>query len=67
MVVMGQIWRSNTTGEKYLVTKTYQEVFSTYAVLRKVGEETSEAVRVKVEKTAEGVVLSGYSFAQETQ
>lgn len=65
-IVMGQMWWKNTTGEKYLVTKTYSEVFSTYAVLRKVGDETGSPVRVKVENTPEGVTLPGFSFARES-
>jgi hypothetical protein len=64
---MGQVWRSNATGENYLVTKIYQEVFSTFAVLRKIGDETAGTVRVKVQKTADGVSLPGYTFTQEEQ
>lgn len=66
-VLLGQVWQSNSTGENYLVTKTYQEVFSTYAVLRKVGDESGGTVRVKVQKTAEGVALPGYTYTQEEQ
>lgn len=66
-ILMGQIWKNNTNGENYLVTKMYQEVFTTYAVLRKVGDETAGTVRVRVQKTAEGVTLSGYTFTQEEQ
>ena len=64
---LGQIWRYNATGEDFLVTKLYQEVFSTFAVMRKVGDETAGTVRVKVQKTADGVILPGYSFTQEEQ
>lgn len=66
-LLMGQVWRNNATGENYLVTKVYQEVFSTFAVLRKVGEETAGTVRVKVQKTADGVSLPGFTFTQEEQ
>ncbi|MBI4467659.1 MAG: hypothetical protein HY656_09595 [Acidobacteria bacterium] len=66
-VLLGQVWQNSSTGENYLVTKTYQEVFSTYAVLRKVGDETGGTVRVKVQKTAEGVALPGYTYTQEEQ
>lgn len=64
-ILMGQIWQNNTSGENYLVTKIYQEVLSTYAVLRKVGEESEGTVRVKVQKTPDGVSLPGYTFTQE--
>lgn len=64
-IMMGQVWRNDASGESYLVTKIYQEVFSTYAVLRKVGAEAGDTVRVKVRKSAEGVSLPGYSFTQE--
>ena len=64
-ILLGQVWQNNTTGDNYLVTKTYQEVFSTVAVLRKVGDESGGAVRVKVQKTADGVTLPGYIFTQE--
>lgn len=64
-VLLGQVWQNNATGENYLVTRTYQEVFSTIAILRKVGDETSGTVRVKLQKTQDGVVLPGYTFTQE--
>lgn len=67
IILMGQVWQHDTTGEKYLVTKMYQEVFSTFAVLRKVGDEAGGTVRVKVQKTADGAVLPGYTFTQEEQ
>ncbi len=66
-LLLGQVWRSNASGDNYLVTKVYQEVFSTFAVLRKVGDETAGTVRVKVQKTADGVSLPGYTFTQEEQ
>ena len=64
-IQMGQLWRHNQTGETYLVTKVYDEVFSTYAVLRKVGVGVGETHRVKVLKTPEGMSLEGYTFTQE--
>jgi hypothetical protein len=64
-LLLGQVWKNNASGDNYLVTKVYQEVFSTFAVLRKVGDETAGTVRVKVQKTADGVSLPGYTFTQE--
>jgi len=66
-ILLGQVWRNNSSGENYLVTKVYQEVFSSFAVMRKIGDETAGTVRVKVQKTAEGVSLPGYTFTQEEQ
>ncbi len=63
--MMGQIWKHDTSGESFLVTKVYQEVFSTYAILRKVGHEAGGTVRVKVQRSGGGVSLPGYTFTQE--
>jgi len=65
---VGQLWRYNQTGETYLVTRIYDELFSTYAVLRKVNNVgVSETRRVKVRKTPEGMSLEGFTFTQEEQ
>ena len=64
-ILMGQVWKKDDTGETYLVTKLYNEVFSTYAVLRKIGGE--EVVRVKVEKAGDASVLRGFTNTQDTQ
>jgi len=66
-IIAGQVWRNNTTGENHLVTRVYQEVLSTFAVLRKVGDEGAPTVRVKVGKTADGVTLPGFTYTQEEQ
>lgn len=50
-----------------MVTRVYDEVFSTYAVLRKVGVDVGETRRVKVQKTSDGVTLDGYTFTQEEE
>lgn len=64
---LGQLWRSNDTGENWLVTKVYSEVLASYAVLRKVGGTDSDVRRVKVAKSPEGVTLSGFTFTQESE
>jgi hypothetical protein len=53
------------TGDNWLVTKLYSEVFASYAVLRKVGGGDNDLRRVKVEKAAEGVVLPGFVYTQD--
>jgi hypothetical protein len=66
-IQLGQIWRSDTDGQDYLVTKVYNEVFTQYAMLRPAGGKAPEApaVRVKVAKNAQGASLPGYTFTQE--
>jgi hypothetical protein len=64
-ILQGQIWQFQATGENWLVTKVYSEVFTTFAVLRKVGGGDADLRRVKVEKNPEGVSLQGYAFTQD--
>jgi hypothetical protein len=64
---LGQLWQLNDTGENWLVTKVYSEVFASYAVLRKVGGTEADVRRVKVTKTSEGVTLPGFTFTQEAE
>ncbi len=66
-IQQGQIWRNDQSGELYLVTKLYNEVFTQFAMLRRADSTASqESLRVKVQKTADGAVLPGYTFAQES-
>ena len=44
-----------------MVTRSYSELFATYVVLRKVGAGKDETRRLKVEKTAEGLALPGFT------
>ncbi len=66
---LGQHWRSNASGEIFLVTKLYDEVFSQMAVLRRPAQTGNtapgETVREKVSRNAAGATLPGYTFAQE--
>lgn len=64
-ILMGQVWKKDDTGDTYLITKFYNEVFSTYAVLRKIGGE--EVLRVKVEKAGDASLLRGFTYTQESQ
>ncbi len=68
-ILLGQVWRHDQSARNYLVTKLYSEVFSQYAILRPADSSASQAetVRVKVEKTADGATLPGYTFTQESQ
>ncbi len=64
-ILLGQVWQLQATAENWLVTKVYSEAFTSYAVLRKVGGGDTDVRRVKVEKVADGVGLSGFIFTQE--
>lgn len=65
-ILMGQVWKHDETGDTYLVTKIYSEVFSTFAMLRKVGGGTDDVKRVKVSQQTDGVALPGFSYTQES-
>jgi len=68
-IQLGQVWRNDQTGQNYLVTKLYSEVFSQYAMLRQADASaaTTDTVRVKVLKTTDTATLPGYTFTQESQ
>lgn len=67
IIKLGQVWRQDSSGQDYLVTKVYSEVFTQYAVLRpaEVTAPDAPTVKVKVTKAADGVTLPGFSFTQE--
>lgn len=64
-ILLGQVWRKDDTGDMYLVTKLYSEVFTTYAVLRKT--QGDEVLRVKVEKQNDLAFLRGFTYTQDEQ
>ena len=64
-ILLGQVWKKDDTTDTYLVTKTYNEVFSTFAVLRKVGGE--DILRIKVEKQGDSSLLRGFTYTQDSQ
>jgi hypothetical protein len=68
MIQLGQVWREETSGNSFLVTKVYNEVFSQFAMLRPadVTAPTAETRRVKIAKTAQGLLLPGYVFTQDS-
>ena len=63
-ILLGQVWKKNDTGDNYLVTKLYQDVFSTFAMLRRVNSE--DVLRIKVDKIADGADLRGFTYTQES-
>jgi hypothetical protein len=66
-IQLGQVWRQDTSGQDYLVTKVYSEVFAQFAVLRPAEVTAPDApiVKVKVAKSADGASLPGFTFTQE--
>lgn len=66
-IQLGQVWRSDSDGQDYLVTKVYNEVFTQYAMLRPAGITAPDAptVRIKVIKNPQGAALPGYTFTQD--
>ena len=67
-IQLGQVWRQDSTGKNFLVTKLYNEVFSQYAMLRPADATAAmtDTVRVKVTKTADSAGLPGYTFTQDS-
>ena len=67
-IQLGQLWRQQQSGELYLVTKVYNEVFSQFVMLRRAGAQPdADSLRVKVQKGSDGASLPGYTFAQQSQ
>ncbi len=64
-IQIGQIWKKESTGDTYLVTRVYTEALSTIVVLRKSGAEDQSLQRVKAERTEKGQNLPGYVPAVE--
>jgi len=64
-IQIGQLWKRDGSGDTYLVTRVYNEALSTIVVLRKSGSENENQLRVKVERTATGLNIPGFSPAME--
>lgn len=66
-IQLGQVWRKDESGQDYLVTKVYNEVFTQYAMLRpaEVTAPDLPTVKIKVVKNSEGAALPGFTFTQE--
>jgi hypothetical protein len=47
-IQLGQVWRNDSDGKDYLVTKMYSEVFTQYAVLRPAGLSAPDVATVRV-------------------
>jgi hypothetical protein len=65
-IQVGQLWKQDSSGESFLITKVYSEAITTYAVLRKAGAETEPPLRIKVSNSGGSQTLPGFSFTQES-
>ena len=64
-ISVGEMWRSEASGEVYIVTSFCKEVFSSYACLRNVAPQNSESLRkAKMLKTESGETLIGFRIAE---
>lgn len=66
-IQIGQLWKKDSSGDIYLVTRIYSEALSTMVVLRKSGSESESLLRVRVERTSNGQTIPGFSPAQEDE
>jgi hypothetical protein len=64
-IQVGEVWKKDSTGESYLITKVYNEALATYAMLRKAGAENERAEKVKVDHRGPTNLLPGFSYTQE--
>ena len=64
-ISLGEMWKSEATGQVYIVTSFCKEVFSSYACLRSVEPQNSEGFRkAKMLKTDSGETLIGFRMAE---
>jgi hypothetical protein len=63
-VVLGEMWKSDSSGEVYLVTSFCKDVFWSYVYLRGVGASSGTFRKAKLIKTELGETLDGYRVAE---
>ena len=64
-ILLGEMWKSEASGEVYIVTSFCRELFSSYACLRNVDPRNPESVRkAKMLKTDSGETLIGFRMAE---
>jgi len=64
-IQVGQVWKHDSTGDSFLVTKIYNEALTSYAVLRKTGSEDEPPTRVKVVHAGGMANLPGFTYTQQ--
>jgi hypothetical protein len=64
-ISLGEMWKSEASGDVYIVTSFCKEVFSSYACLRSVEPRNSESLRkAKILKADSGETLIGFRMAE---
>ena len=58
----GQIWKDDSFGDHWLVTKVYTEAFDSYASVRRVSGNQEETRRLRIVKGPEGASLPGFTL-----
>lgn len=63
-VTPGQIWRHDQSGRNYLVTRTYEQDFDQYAMLRLAAGNapTADPLRIQVTMSSDGCSLLGFTL-----
>ena len=65
-ITVGQMWKSEESGEIFVVTSLYKDVLSSVAVLRPVNKSSALGnKRAKVVKSEKGEVLLGFTTAEQ--
>lgn len=59
-VAAGQVWLAQSSGQMYLVTRTYSQLFDDFAVLRRVGGD--DTVRIKLQPAHPEGPLPGFAL-----
>jgi len=63
-ISLGEMWKSEASGEVFIVTAFCREVFSSYACLRSIGTQVETLRKVKLLKTDLGEKLVGFRIAE---
>ncbi len=64
-ILLGEMWKSEASGEVYIVTSFCRELFSSYACLRNVDPRNAESFKkAKMLKTDSGETLIGFRMAE---
>jgi len=63
-ISLGEMWKSETSGEVFIVTAFCREVFSSYACLRSIGSQAETLRKVKLLTTDLGETLVGFRIAE---
>ena len=64
-ISLGEMWKSETSGEVFIVTSFCKDLFSSYACLRSVEPAKSEGFRKsKMLKSDSGETLIGFRMAE---